>query len=162
MKLGTTILLCAASAIGTAYALDKLTDGEVRDSFSDLLIDHGLGMKDFDDKNFDDFEDPHESQEFFSACEWSDPTKRVRPLADLFDPETPSKIVMPLEDAENLYQMLEDAVGRLSGDHSDVEAFGDKAISFERLYNALDDAGAIPVMESDIEAASDEAKDSDI
>ena len=53
MKLGTTIALCAVSAIGTAIALDKVTEGAVRDVISDILIDRGLDMAD----DFDDFVD---------------------------------------------------------------------------------------------------------
>ena len=66
MKLGTTIALCAVSAIGTAIALDKVTEGAVRDVISDILIDRGLDMADdfddfddekFNDENFDNFDD---------------------------------------------------------------------------------------------------------
>ena len=139
MKLGTTIALCAVSAIGTAIALDKATGGVVRSTISDILIDHGLGMKDdlddFDDENFDDFEDKdhkvYDTERDIFAVTGKD--------------ENPFCIMMPIQDATNIYQMLEDAVSRLSESASDIEAFGDKAISFERLYDALEEVGVIDV-----------------
>ena len=117
MKLGTTIALCAVSAIGTAIALDKATGGVVRSAISDILIDHGLGMKDdfddfddFDDENFDDFEDKdhkvYDTERDIFAVTGKD--------------ENPFCIMMPIQDATNIYNMLEDAVGRLSESASDI------------------------------------------
>ena len=60
----------------------------------------------------------------------------------------PFTVMMPVKDATNLYEMLEDAVGRLSESESDIEAFGDKAISFERLYDALEKSGVVGNSES--------------
>ena len=142
MKLGTTIALCAVSAIGTAIALDKVTEGAVRDVISDILIDRGLDMADdfddFDDEKFDDFED--EDHKVYN-------TER-----DIFavtgKDEKPFCVMMPIQDATNIYHMLEDAVGRLSESASDLEAFGDKAISFERLYDALEKSGVVGNSES--------------
>ena len=61
--------------------------------------------------------------------------------------------MMPIQDATNIYHMLEDAVGRLSESASDLEAFGDKAISFERLYDTLEKSGVIGNSESVEETA---------
>ena len=147
MKLGTTIALCAVSAIGTAIALDKATGGVVRSTISDILIDHGLGMKDdfddFDDENFDDFEDKdhkvYDTERDIFAVTGKD--------------ENPFCIMMPIQDATNIYNMLEDAVGRLSESASDIEAFGDKAISFERLYDTLEEIGIVDNSKSAEETA---------
>lgn len=140
MKLGTTIALCAASAIGTAFALDKFTDGAIKDCITDTLIDRGLI-----DDDFDDFDDENFDKEVFN------------PERDIFTisgkEEKPFCAVMPIQDATNIYQMLEDAVGRLSESASDLEAFGDKAISFERLYDALEKSGVIGNSETTEETA---------
>ena len=144
MKLGTTIALCAVSAIGTAIALDKATGGMVRDTISDILIDHGLGMKDdfddFNDENFDDFE--NKDHNVYDA---------ERDIFAVNDKDgNPFCVMMPIQDATNIYQMLEDAIGRLSESASDLEAFGDKATSFERLYDALEEVGKTPKMGSNV------------
>ena len=146
MKLGTTIALCAVSAIGTAIALDKATEGAVRDVISDILIDRGVDMADdFDDDNFDD--------ENFDDFKFSDENSvDYNPERDIFTisgkDEKPFCVMMPIQDATNIYHMLEDAVGRLSESASDLEAFGDKAISFERLYDALEKSGVVENSES--------------
>ena len=146
MKLGTTIALCAVSAIGTAIALDKVTEGAVRDVISDILIDRGLDMADdFDDDNFND--------ENFDDFKFSDENSvDHNPERDIFTisgkDEKPFCVMMPIQDATNIYHMLEDAVGRLSESASDLEAFGDKAISFERLYDALEKSGVVENSES--------------
>ena len=136
MKFGTTIALCAATAIGTAYALNKLTGGEVKDAAVDMMIDHGLLDDDFDDENFDDFEDDkvYDTEKDIFVVHNSD--------------NKPFTVMMPVKDATNLYEMLEDAVSRLSESASDLEAFGDKAISFERLYDALEKSGVVGNSES--------------
>ena len=151
MKLSTTILLCTASAIGTAYALDKMTDGLIRETVSDMMIEHGIGMKNSED--FDDFDD--DSLNVFSACEIDDTSKKIRPLASLETPDDPSMILMDIDEADNIYQMLEDAIGRLSEAKSDLDAFGHKAISFERHYDALDVAGKTPKIGSNVIMDSD-------
>lgn len=141
MKFGTTIALCAATAIGTAYALNKLTGGEVKDAAVDMMIDHGLLDDDFDDENFDDFEDDkvYDTEKDIFVVHNSD--------------NKPFTVMMPVKDATNLYEMLEDAVGRLSESASDLEAFGDKAISFERLYDTLEKSGIVEKSESVEETA---------
>lgn len=140
MKLGTTIALCAVSAIGTAYALDKMTDGLIRETVSDMMIEHGISMKDSED--FDDFDD--DSLTIFSACEIDDTSKKIRPLSSLETPDDPSMILMDIDDADNLYQMLEDAILHLTETESDVDSiFGDKTNSFKRLYDALEEADTV-------------------
>lgn len=142
MKLGTTIALCAVSAIGTAIALDKVTEGAVRDVISDILIDRGLDMADdfddFDDEKFDNFDD--------GSIDAYNPERDIFTIAG--KDEKPFCVTMPIQDATNIYHMLEDAVGRLSESASDLEAFGDKAISFERLYDALEKSGIVGNSES--------------
>lgn len=144
MKLGTTIALCAVSAIGTAIALDKVTEGAVRDVISDILIDRGLDMAD----DFDDFDDEKFNDENFDDFKFSDENSvDFNSKRDIFTiagkDEKPFCVMMPIQDATNIYHMLEDAVGRLSESASDLEAFGDKAISFERLYDTLEKSGVV-------------------
>ena len=147
MKLGTTIALCAISAIGTAIALDKVTEGAVRDVISDILIDRGLDMAD----DFDDFDDEKFNDENFDNFD-DESIDAYNPDRDIFTiagkDEKPFCVMMPIQDATNIYHMLEDAVGRLSESASDLEAFGDKAISFERLYDALEKSGVVGNSES--------------
>lgn len=152
MKLGTTIALCAVSAIGTAIALDKVTEGAVRDVISDILIDRGLDMAD----DFDDFDDEKFNDENFDNFD-DESIDAYNPERDIFTiagkDEKPFCVTMPIQDATNIYHMLEDAVGRLSESASDLEAFGDKAISFERLYDALEKSGVVGNSESAEETA---------
>ena len=147
MKFGTTIALCAVSAIGTAIALDKVTEGAVRDVISDILIDRGLDMAD----DFDDFDDEKFNDENFDNFD-DESIDAYNPERDIFTiagkDEKPFCVMMPIQDATNIYHMLEDAVGRLSESASDLEAFGDKAISFERLYDALEKSGVVENSES--------------
>ena len=147
MKLGTTIALCAVSAIGTAIALDKVTEGAVRDVISDILIDRGLDMAD----DFDDFDDEKFNDENFDNFD-DESIDAYNPERDIFTiagkDEKPFCVTMPIQDATNIYYMLEDAVGRLSESASDLEAFGDKAISFERLHDALEKSGVVGNSES--------------
>ena len=147
MKLGTAIALCAVSAIGTAIALDKVTEGAVRDVISDILIDRGLDMAD----DFDDFDDEKFNDENFDNFD-DESIDAYNPERDIFTiagkDEKPFCVMMPIQDATNIYHMLEDAVGRLSESASDLEAFGDKAISFERLYDALEKSGVVGNPES--------------
>ena len=147
MKLGTTIALCAVSAIGTAIALDNATEGAVRDVISDILIDRGLDMAD----DFDDFDDEKFNDENFDNFD-DESIDAYNSERDIFTiagkDEKPFCVMMPIQDATNIYHMLEDAVGRLSESASDLEAFGDKAISFERLYDALEKSGVVGNSES--------------
>ena len=152
MKLGSTIALCAVSAIGTAIALDKVTEGAVRDVISDILIDRGLDMAD----DFDDFDDEKFNDENFDNFD-DESIDAYNPERDIFTiagkDEKPFCVTMPIQDATNIYHMLEDAVGRLSESASDLEAFGDKAISFERLHDALEKSGVVGNSESAEETA---------
>lgn len=152
MKFGTTIALCAVSAIGTAIALDKVTEGAVRDVISDILIDRGLDMAD----DFDDFDDEKFNDENFDIFD-DESIDAYNPERDIFTiagkDEKPFCVTMPIQDATNIYHMLEDAVGRLSESASDLEAFGDKAISFERLHDALEKSGVVGNSESVEETA---------
>ena len=152
MKFGTTIALCAVSAIGTAIALDKVTEGAVRDVISDILIDRGLDMAD----DFDDFDDEKFNDENFDNFD-DESIDAYNPERDIFTiagkDEKPFCVTMPIQDATNIYYMLEDAVGRLSESASDLEAFGDKAISFERLHDVLEKSGVVGNSESVEETA---------
>lgn len=146
MKFGTAIMMCAATAIGTAYALDKFTGGAVRETAMDMMIEHGLMDDDFDDfddeESFDNFENSDDSKNFHVSSDENTLDDDII-VFHKEGTEDPSVVTMPIKDATNLYEMIEDAVGRLSKSESDIEAFGDKAISFERLYDALEEAGVV-------------------
>lgn len=56
-------------------------------------------------------------------------------------------ILVPTREAFNLYDMIEEAITMID-DGSDEEIFGDAAISFERLYDILEENGFINADES--------------
>lgn len=66
-------------------------------------------------------------------------------------------ILVPSRAAFNLYDMLEEAITMID-DGTDEEIFGDAAISFERLYDILEENGFINADES----VEDETEESDI
>lgn len=66
-----------------------------------------------------------------------------------------SHILIPSREAFNLYDMIEEAITMI-GEGTDEEIFGDAAISFERLYDILEENGFInadaPMEETESEA----------
>ena len=66
-------------------------------------------------------------------------------------------ILVPTRAAFNLYDMIEEAITMID-DGTDEEIFGDAAISFERLYDILEENGFINADES----VEDETEESDI
>lgn len=66
-------------------------------------------------------------------------------------------ILVPTREAFNLYDMIEEAITMID-DGTDEEIFGDAAISFERLYDILEENGFINADES----VEDETEESDI
>lgn len=68
-----------------------------------------------------------------------------------------SHILVPTRSAFNLYDMIEEAITMID-DGTDEEIFGDAAISFERLYDILEENGFINADES----VEDETEESDI
>nr|DAG50572.1 MAG TPA: hypothetical protein [Caudoviricetes sp.] len=56
-------------------------------------------------------------------------------------------ILVPTREAFNLYDMIEEAITMID-DGTDEEIFGDAAISFERLYDILEENGFINADES--------------
>ena len=66
-------------------------------------------------------------------------------------------ILVPTREAFNLYDMIEEAITMID-DGTDEEIFGDAAISFERLYDILEENGFINADESE----EDETEESDI
>lgn len=67
-------------------------------------------------------------------------------------------ILVPSRAAFNLYDMLEEAITMID-DGTDEEIFGDAAISFERLYDILEENGFI---NADEPINADETEESDI
>ena len=68
-------------------------------------------------------------------------------------------ILVPTREAFNLYDMIEESITMID-DGTDEEIFGDAAISFERLYDILDENGFINADES--EEDEDETEEPDI
>ena len=66
-------------------------------------------------------------------------------------------LLVPTREAFNLYDMIEESITMID-DGTDEEIFGDAAISFERLYDILDENGFINADESE----EDETEESDI
>lgn len=66
-------------------------------------------------------------------------------------------ILVPTREAFNLYDMIEESITMID-DGTDEEIFGDAAISFERLYDILEENGFINTDESE----EDETEESDI
>ena len=64
-------------------------------------------------------------------------------------------ILVPTREAFNLYDMIEEAITMID-DGTDEEIFGDAAISFERLYDILEENGFINADES-VEDETDES-----
>lgn len=68
-------------------------------------------------------------------------------------------ILVPTREAFNLYDMIEESITMID-DGTDEEIFGDAAISFERLYDILEENGFINADES--EEDEDETEEPDI
>lgn len=66
-------------------------------------------------------------------------------------------ILVPTREAFNLYDMIEESITMID-DGTDEEIFGDAAISFERLYDILEENGFINADESE----EDETEESNI
>lgn len=119
MKFFTALTLAAGTAIGTGIILDKVTDGYVKEALTDKI--HGI----------DDLGE--------SGLEYEDDLGPVNGFDLLTDDNGKKHVIMPLEDAINIYECIEDAIGKIDlDDQSDYKCFGDKAISFERLYDCIE------------------------
>lgn len=133
MKFGTTLAMCAASALGTAFALNAVTDGAVKRSIINCIEDDYLL-----DEDFDDFES---EDSLIDAQHVHVENDGIVALTSVDCPEGAlhDHVMMPINDAINLYQIIEDSVGQIDPENRDDHAcFGDKAISFERLYDAIE------------------------
>lgn len=138
MKFGTTIALCAATAIGTAYALDKLTFGEVRESAIDMLRSKGI-INDIDDK--DDIctlEEDEDDDDYFKINKFENDLDHDIIVFYKNDSDEPSVVTMPYEDAVNIRDILSNAIDKFSADLDDLSSFGVGINSFNRLNEALD------------------------
>lgn len=139
MKFFTTLALAAGAAIGTGIVLDKVTDGYVKEALTDKI--HGI----------DDLGEP--------GLEYEDNLGPDNGFDLLTDDNGGKHVIMPLEDAINIYECIEDAVGKIDPeDTSDYKCFGDKAISFERLYDCI--ASELNDIEDNLDDLENEALDS--
>lgn len=139
MKFFTTLALAAGAAIGTGIVLDKVTDGYVKEALTDKI--HGI----------DDLGE--------SGLEYEDNLGPMNGFDLLTDDNGKKHVIMPLEDAINIYECIEDAVGKIDPeDTSDYKCFGDKAISFERLYDCI--ASELNDIEDNLDDLENEAMDS--
>lgn len=130
MKFVNALLLAAGASIGTAVFIDKHTDGAVHNMIEDLKllieddIEESVNAPDnvvIDDGGIKVYESVKVNNNGFDI---------------LTDPDSGNKsVIMPLNDAINLYRCIEESV---DDDHSDYDRYGDKAISFERLYDLVE------------------------
>lgn len=119
MKFFTALTLAAGTAIGTGIILDKVTDGYVKEALTDKI--HGI----------DDLGE--------SGLEYEDDLGPDNGFDLLTDDNGKKHVIMPLEDAINIYECIEDAIGKIDPkDQSDYKCFGEKSISFERLYDCIE------------------------
>ena len=116
MKFFTSLALAAGAAIGTAAVINKVTDGYAKEA----VIDKIFGIDDIGD---------------------SDIGEDLGPIKDfdlLTDENGNKHVIMPAEDAINLYECIEDSITKIDPEKSDYEIFGDKALSFEKLYDCIE------------------------
>lgn len=145
MKFFTSLALAAGAAIGTAAVINKVTDGYAKEA----VVDKIFGIDDIGDTDIG--EDLGPIKDF-----------------DLLTDENGNKhVIMPAEDAVNLYQTIEDAITMIDPEKSDYDLFGDKALSFEKLYDCIEsllDAVSNDVDEicNDQEEGTDNLKDTSI
>lgn len=134
MKFMNALLLAAGASIGTAAIIDKRTGGSVRymiDELKNSIED------DFDDEVYDDGDDEVEAEDTSLGFTLTAVDVNNNGFDILMNPETLEKsVIMPLNDAINLYQCIEDSI---SDTETDIELYGDKALSFEKLYDLLED-----------------------
>lgn len=139
MKFFTTLALAAGAAIGTGIVLDKVTDGYVKEALTDKI--HGID-------NLGE-----------SSLEYEDDLGPINGFDLLTDDNGGKHVIMPLEDAINIYECIEDAIGKIDPeDTSDYKCFGDKAISFERLYDCIENE--LNSIEDNLDDLENEALDS--
>lgn len=122
MKLGATLAMCAASAFGTAMVLDSVTDGAIKRAIIN--------------KEFDLLDDPIEYAEEIELEE-----EHIVPLirSDLPEGSPHDHVIMPIDDAVNIYTMLDDAIDKIDPEeHSGTKCFGDRAVSITRLFEAIE------------------------
>lgn len=116
MKLFTSIVLAAGAAIGTAVVINKVTDGYAKEAVIDKIF------------SIDDIGDSDIGEDFGPIKDF-----------DLLTDEDGNKhVIMPAEDAINLYECIEDSITKIDPEKSDYEIFGDKALSFEKLYDCIE------------------------
>ncbi len=145
MKFFKSLVLAASAAVGTAFVLNKATDGYVKEAVTDKLF------------GVDDIGNPEIEEDLGP----------INGFDLLTDEEGKKHVIMPAEDAVNLYQTIEDAITMIDPEKSDYDLFGDKALSFEKLYDCIEsllDAVSNDVDEicNDQEEGTDNLKDTSI
>lgn len=125
MKLKNSLILSILAGIGSATIVDCCTDGKLTD-FCESKI-YGKTEKSY----------------------WKyDSPNGIR----IYGTKSANKTIeMPIADAVNLYKCIEEAIsiinksGNDTDEITDYNIFGNKAISFEKLYDALEAMNEIPV-----------------
>lgn len=134
MKFMNALLLAAGASIGTAAIIDKQTGGSVRNMIDEL-------KNSIEDDFDDDVDDEVEAEDTSLGFTLTAVDVNNNGFDILMNPETLEKsVIMPLNDAINLYQCIEDAI---NDTERDIELYGDKALSFEKLYDLLEDELAL-------------------
>ena len=114
MSFAKSLLLAAGSAIATGLVLDHVTDGYVKEAVIDKINGVDNINNDWEEISIKDFD-------------------------LLTDNDGNKTVIMPAEDAINLYNCIEDAITMIDPEKSDYEIFGDKALSFEKLYDCIEE-----------------------
>lgn len=139
MKLRNSLILAALTGLGTAAAIDHYTNSKDSE-----LLDPNKDKVEYD------YETSYASKNGF----------KVWVLKDDHTDVNETTLEMPIQDALNLYQCIEDVISIYQGlkknDATDHEIFGDKAISFERLYDALKEIQFVPVDTESVNEPSNE------
>lgn len=123
MKFFTGLAIAAGTALGTAAVINYLTDGDSNEQIKERIF--GMDIDDHIDDLCEDGGPLYLNYDRFQSIE---------------NDQGDKLIVMPVKNAIDLYQCIEQAIGELDPDtQSDEKVFGDKALSFECLYDILED-----------------------
>lgn len=137
MKFFTGLAIAAGTALGTATVINYLTDGCSNEQIKERIF--GTDIDDPDDfpEDFDDeikikkVDIPEDNDQYFL---------NYHSFQRIQNANGDKLIAMPIKNAIDIYQCIEQAVGELDPDtQSDEKVFGDKALSFECLYDILEE-----------------------
>lgn len=117
MKLGTSILLAAGASLGTAFIIDKVTDGAVRSKLGELrdqMIDNDLIDEEFDDDfgpitMMTEVDDDGSGFDVLENCDTGE-----------------KKVLMPYDSAMDILTFMNKALEKLDASDREPEALADK------------------------------------